>query len=247
ERAIGLSYVLIWLIYRIHTTEGFECLHFSKFKKGELKNIISCKIKYEEGFVQLLGHIVTKPESLWTEADRVLVNPTDYSLCIGFSLQIGTLFLLQCFWKYLAKFVARAKFMSSREFKFYVIIDIYNFTFKEIMPQLVYEMLVISLLGGVSHFRFKKLLRNSKDQNDLQFITTKIQYFQDLNLILSVTLFIFSCCFIIISADGLTNMKTMNRNKFLSDLFICNINSLCIVIWIIVILIFHPAKHSTRK
>ncbi|KAI9484253.1 MAG: hypothetical protein EXX96DRAFT_607132 [Benjaminiella poitrasii] len=309
QRATGLSYVLIWLIYRVYTTEKFDCLDFSKFKKGELKSIvtalllvmipfqlyygnhsslhvyiyvhlfckhslspilnidvISCKIKYEEGFVQFLGRIMTKPESLWTDADKALVSPTDYSLCIGFSLQIGTLLLLQCFWKYLAKLVARARFMSSKEFKFYIIMtvvniilfpvlqynftrDIYDFTYKEIMPQLVYgcEMLVISILGGVSHFRFKKLLRNSKDQNDAQFITTKIRHFQDLNLILSASLFIFSFSFILISADGLTSLKTINRNKFLSDLLICNINISCIVTWVIVILIFHPNKYGITK
>jgi hypothetical protein len=32
----------------------------------------------------------------------------------------GTLLLLQCFWKYLADLVAKAKFMTSKEFKFYI-------------------------------------------------------------------------------------------------------------------------------
>jgi hypothetical protein len=66
----------------------------------------SCKVKYDEGFIQMFGHIVTKPEILWTQADRDLITPTgilyyiklnsfyshflyiDYSLCIGFSLQM---------------------------------------------------------------------------------------------------------------------------------------------------------------
>ncbi|GAA5817512.1 hypothetical protein MFLAVUS_011060 [Mucor flavus] len=137
QRAVGLTYVLFWLLYRIQTTGGFSCLYYSRFKRGELKSIVtalilfmlpcqlyydiaSCKIKYEEGFVQILGHIMTKPEFLWSQADRNLVTPTDYSLCVGFSLQVGTLLLLQCFWKYLANLVARAKFMSSKEFKFYI-------------------------------------------------------------------------------------------------------------------------------
>ncbi|KAK4509831.1 uncharacterized protein ATC70_007135 [Mucor velutinosus] len=103
-------------------------------------------------------------------------------------------------------------------------------------------MFLISLLGGVSHFRFKKLLSNSQHQNDAQFITHKMRYFQDLNLLLSVALLLFSICFIILSADGLTNKKTINQRKFLADFFICNINILCIAIWVIVILIFHPKK-----
>lgn len=32
----------------------------------------------------------------------------------------GTLLLLQCFWRYIANLVARARFMSSKEFKFYI-------------------------------------------------------------------------------------------------------------------------------
>ncbi|OAD02530.1 hypothetical protein MUCCIDRAFT_164461 [Mucor lusitanicus CBS 277.49] len=94
QRAVGLSYVLFWFIHRIHTTGGFSCLYFSKLKRGELKSIVtilifvmlpfqlyydmaSCKVKYEEGYVQMLGHIVTKPEFLWTQADRDLITPTE--------------------------------------------------------------------------------------------------------------------------------------------------------------------------
>ncbi|KAI9347905.1 hypothetical protein BD770DRAFT_413511 [Pilaira anomala] len=232
--------------------------HLSDFS---FLHIVSCRVKYEEGFVEIHGIIITKPEFLWTEADRNLVTPTDYSLCVGFSLQIGTLLLLQCFWKYLANLVARARFMSSKEFKFYIIMtivniilfpvlqynftrEIYNYTYREIMPQLVYgcELLLISFLGGVSHFRFKKLLSNSQHQNDSQFITTRMKYFQDLNMLLSISLFIFSMSFIILSGDGLTVKKSINRSKFWADLFICNINILIIVIWTMVILILHPKK-----
>lgn len=36
----------------------------------------SCKVKYEEGFVQTPTRaIVTKPEYLWTQADKDLVLP----------------------------------------------------------------------------------------------------------------------------------------------------------------------------
>lgn len=283
QRAVGLGYVFFWLLFRIQTTDGFNCLYFSRFKRGELKSIVtalilimlpfqlyydivSCKVKYNEGFVSVNHQIVTKPEFLWTQADKDLVTPTDYSLCIGFSLQTGTLLLLQCFWKYLAKLVAQARFMSSKEFKFYIIMtivniilfpvlqynfsrDIYDYTYKEIMPQLAYgcELMIISLLGGVSHLRFKKLLSHSRNQYDAQFINHKIKYFQDLNLILSVALFVVSISFLILSIDGLTVDKKINLHKFSSDFFICNINIMCIVVWVIVILIFHPKKTAEEK
>lgn len=120
--------------------------------------------------------------------------------------------------------------------------------------------MLISMLGGISHFRFRKLLSNSQYRNDAQFITHKMKYFQDLNLLLSVALFIFSLCFIILSADGLTAKKTINMHKFAADFLICNsksynsfifvyrliikniVNITCIIVWVIVILIFHPKK-----
>ncbi|RCH78492.1 hypothetical protein CU098_006686, partial [Rhizopus stolonifer] len=78
-------------------------------------------VKYQEGFIQVgPGHIITKPELLWTKADKEIIIPTDYSICIGFSLQTGTLLLLQCFWNYLIKLVVGARFMSSKEFKVYI-------------------------------------------------------------------------------------------------------------------------------
>lgn len=52
-----------------------------------LSDITSCKIKYEEGFASIFGRIFTKPEVMWTKGDQSLVIPTDYSLCVGFSLQ----------------------------------------------------------------------------------------------------------------------------------------------------------------
>ncbi|KAI9490369.1 hypothetical protein BDB00DRAFT_961166 [Zychaea mexicana] len=231
--------------------------------RTSLTDIVTCKIKYEEGFANIFGHVFTKPEVMWTEADKALVVPTDYSLCIGFSLQTGTLLLLQCFWNYLANSVAKASFMSSKEFMFYIgwtvlsIImfpivqynfsrDIYDPTYKEVFPELIYgcELFVVAVLGVISHFRFKKLLNNSRESNNARSITHKIRYFQELNLLLSIVLFIDSVSFIILSADGLTGRKYLNAHKFSADIFICNINVTSVITWFIVILIFHPKPTS---
>lgn len=51
----------------------------------------STKIKYDEGFLAYpVGNsvmIINKPFLNWTSADQALVEPTNYSLCVGFSLQ----------------------------------------------------------------------------------------------------------------------------------------------------------------
>ncbi|KAI8072880.1 hypothetical protein BC940DRAFT_330326 [Gongronella butleri] len=276
QRMVSLGYLLVWFVYRVWKLDQFKCLNPQRFRQGELKSVVtalilvmipfqlyydvmSCKIKYEEGFASVFGHVFTKPETMWTKADQELVVPTNYSLCVGFSLQTGTLLLLQCFWNYLANSVAKASFMSSREFLFYIVWtiisiimfpvlqyiftrDAYDPTYKEIMPELVYgiELFIVAGLGVVSHFRFHRLLNRSRDSNHSRSITHKIRYFQELNLILTVVLFVTSMCFIILSADGLTGKKSLNAHKFSADFMICNINTSNVIVWFLVILIFHP-------
>ena len=46
-------------------------------------DIVTCKIKYEEGFASIFGHIFTKPESMWTQADKELVIPTGSKININ--------------------------------------------------------------------------------------------------------------------------------------------------------------------
>ncbi|KAI7882312.1 uncharacterized protein EV154DRAFT_606049 [Mucor mucedo] len=279
QRTVSFGYLYVWYTYRVWTLDRFSCLHPKRVKQGELKSVVtllilfmipfqlfyditSVKIKYEEGFASILGHVFTKPEVMWTKADKSLVIPTEYSLCIGFSLQTGTLVLLQCFWNYLADSVASATFMSSKEFKFYIawtcssfIVfpllqynfsrDIYEPTYKEIMPEMVYgiELFIVACLGVVSHFRFKKLLSKSPNTTNGRSITQKIRYFQEINVVLSTVLFGHGILLTILSGDGLTVRKYLNIHKFSADFFICNINMCAVITWFCMILIFHP-KHN---
>ncbi|KAL0089629.1 hypothetical protein F4703DRAFT_1914941 [Phycomyces blakesleeanus] len=188
QRVVSISYLTLWYIYRVCQLDRFQCFSPSRIRKGELKSIVSLLIlimlpfqltyafvldvasstvKYEEGYIQHNGQYVTKPEMLWSQANKDYVVPTDYSLCIGFSLQTSTLLLLQCFWNYLANLVAGAKFMSSKEFKCYIV-----------------------------------------------------------------------------CVDGLTGKQMLNGNKLTADFLISNINVASIVVWVIVILIFHPAPEN---
>ncbi|KAI9257219.1 hypothetical protein BDA99DRAFT_426545, partial [Phascolomyces articulosus] len=244
ERAVSLSYLYFWLMYRIWTLDRFQCLHINRFRQGELKNVTSCKIKYEEGFADIFGHVFTKPEQMWTKADQSLVIPTDYSLCVGFSLQTGTLLLLQCFWNYLANSVAKASFMSSREFLFYIVWYMSMILHTRKLCLNLFMVLVkqffIAVLGFISHFRFQKVLNNSRESNNARSITHKIRYFQELNLMLAIILIDSSLSFIILSADGLTGRKYLNAHKFTADFMICNINVASMIVWFIVVLIFHP-------
>lgn len=119
------------------------------------------------------------------------------------------------------------------------------------------------MLGVVSHFRFKRLLKNLKHNINGAFITYRIQHYQDLNIVLSMTLFLFSISMVTLTADGLTQTKRLNRSKFYADFLICNgkwswliksvsltclqkVNVLMAAIWVPVILILHPKNGSKR-
>lgn len=59
-------------------------------------DLTSCKIKYEEGFANIFGHIFTKPETMWTKADQDLVIPTgkDHTLAVASWSMCSHVFLL---------------------------------------------------------------------------------------------------------------------------------------------------------
>lgn len=84
------------------------------------------------------------------------------------------------------------------------------------------ELLIIAMLGVVSHFRFKRLLKNLKHEINGVFMTSRIQHYQDLNIVLSMTLFLFSISMVTLTADGLTQTKRLNQSKFYADFLICN-------------------------
>ncbi|RUS34357.1 hypothetical protein BC938DRAFT_481016 [Jimgerdemannia flammicorona] len=296
QRAVSLTYLYIFLIIRVYQVNHFQCLAPSRLRAGELKGIVtvlvmiaipfqlyygrwlpdladcnwtSTKIKYDEGFMMLpnTATIVNKPFEAWTDADKALVPPTDYSLCVGFSLQtyvseIHFAHEICSFWNYLANSVAKASFMGSLEFKWCGVSIImfpalqYNFsrsvydpTWKEIIPELAYgvgflayfaELLIVCMLGIQSHFRFTKLISQTRNSTNEKTIVQKLTYFMEMNKILIVALLVDSVSLITLSVDGLTPEAFLNKHKFTADLFICNANFASFIIWFLVIMIFHP-------
>jgi hypothetical protein len=85
--------------------------------------------------------------------------------------------------------------------------DVYPDTWKEIIPELVYgsALFIIAILGVVSHFRFKRLIYQTRDSTNGKSISSKITHFKDLNFLLTVCLLLDGACFIILSIDGLTS------------------------------------------
>lgn len=91
------------------------------------------------------------------------------------------------------------------------------------------ELFIVSCLGVMSHFRFKKLLQHAKDTPNGRAISQKICYFQEINIVLSTALFGHGSLLTTLSIDGLTIRKYLNIHKFSADFFICNSKIYCIL------------------
>ncbi|KAI8887233.1 hypothetical protein K501DRAFT_212331, partial [Backusella circina FSU 941] len=181
----------------------------------------------------------------------------DYVECVNLSIQTSVFFLLQCFWNYLSNSVAKKTFMNSWEFKFYIIwalasvavFPILQWKFRddvymrETAPQFAYsvEVLITAFLGIRSHFRFKRIINISRNmKHGSSSIVEKLTYFKDMNVFFTIILFLFGSSLGILCVDGFTTAKTINSNKFASDLLIANCNTLSVLMWIVGISIFHP-------
>ena len=205
-------------------------------------DIVSTYVKYEEGFTVYEGQIITKPFVMWSSKHQINMMAMDYVECVTFSLQVGVFFLMQSFWNYLSNTVAKKSFMSSFEFKFYIfwalgsmaMFPILQWVFRndvnkrEGIPQLAYgiEALITSLLGVRSHLRFRRIIaltqRNNSKNN--KAIASRLSYFKDMNVLISIILFSYASSLIILCSDGLTDNKIINTNKFATDLIIANAN-----------------------
>ncbi|KAG2218526.1 hypothetical protein INT45_000952 [Circinella minor] len=199
------------------------------------------------------GQIIQKPFAYWDAYHQSFVQPIDYLQCVSFALQTGVFFLLQCFWNYLCNRVAKRSFMSSWEFKFYIIWALGSAAMfpvlqwrwsedellSEVVPQLAYalQVLLTAALGVRSHFRFKRLLKMCKDK-----IGARLTYFKDMNILLTIILTIYGTTLILLCADGLSATMPINTNKFAIDLLIANANMCVIFLWLAFISIFHPRK-----
>ncbi|GBB89503.1 hypothetical protein RclHR1_01620015 [Rhizophagus clarus] len=279
-RAVFICWTFIWFLQHVWNIDRFEALKWGRVKKHDLKSaitvllVIMCPlqafydittsiIKYQEGFIvnPLNGEIVEKPSELYSEGNEKWIVPTDYILCANFSLQTCLLFLLQSFWNYLAKNLAKSSFMGSFEFKSYIIYAIFSVfifpflqyffrhdpLYTELIPQLAYSifMFLIALFGLRSHKRFTNLLILTRKSSASQInIILKLEYFRDMNRYLTWSLFIGSISFLILCIDGLTPEKYLNSHKFSADLLMCHINFSLWLVFVTLMLIFYPSTNT---
>ncbi|KAI8340590.1 hypothetical protein BC941DRAFT_348402 [Chlamydoabsidia padenii] len=241
-------------------------------------------VKYTEGYLEIGNKtIVSKPYQYWSSSNQqlALVNrnqwgkvtqesfwlifffffpkASNYVEAVTFSLQLCLYFMLQCFWNYLSNVVAKRDFMSSLEFKFYLVWSIatiamfpvlqwyyhYDPVKEEVIPQIAYsaQIFIIAGLGLRNYFRFGGIIHNGVKSNANSLVINKLKYFKDINSLMTVCLFSYSISFLIMCVDGMTEAKTIASNKFATDCLFANINICNLFLYILFIATFHPRKH----
>lgn len=98
----------------------------------------------------------------------------------------------------------------------------------------LHKVLITSLLGIRSDRRFRRILNISRNlKHGGAAIVEKLAYFKDMNIYLTTILFFYAISLGILCVDGLTEAKTINSNKFASDLLIANCNTASVLMWIV--------------
>ncbi|KAG0252747.1 hypothetical protein BG011_006826 [Mortierella polycephala] len=225
-------------------------------------DIGSARLKYIEGFWvnPESQKIQSTPAQLWSEKDTVHVEPLYYTLACSLALESCIFFLLQAFWSYISKSVTKSSFMSSLEFKINVaasciVVALFptiqylfrkDFVYREVVPQIIFStlLIIIGILGIRTHFKLMVLVRNAREimNETTASVVHKLEYFKDMNIILTFSLFACGLALGITSADGLLPNPVIAHNKFASDLLITNLNFFEFIIWVTLTLIFYPRK-----
>ncbi|KAF9918596.1 hypothetical protein FBU30_000129 [Linnemannia zychae] len=196
-------------------------------------DIGSARLKYLEGFWTnpKTHEIQSKPAQAWTEDDMVHVEPLYYTLACSLSLQNCAFFLLQAFWSYISKSVTKSSFMSSLEFKIHVVASCCvvalfptvqylfrnDFVYREGIPQFIFCILLFTtgILGLRVHFRLVALIKNASiTLNEYTLhVLEKLEYFKDMNVILTFSLFACAFSLGILAGDGLSPTPRIATNN----------------------------------
>ncbi|KAG0037901.1 hypothetical protein BGZ82_001600 [Podila clonocystis] len=230
-------------------------------------DIGSARLKYREGFWQnpKTKEIVSKPSQLWSMDDTAHVEPLYYTFACALALESSVFFLLMAFWSYISKSVTKTSFMSSLEFKINIVASVLvivlfptvqfifrnDHAYREAVPQLMFStlMLILGGLGIRNQIKLGVLLRSAKEMmNDTTAnVVFKLEYFKDMNLVLTISFFCGGIPLAITSMDGLLANPIIATNKFASDVLITNLNFFEFVIWVTLTLIFYPRKTTSTS
>ncbi|KAF9573342.1 hypothetical protein EC968_008610 [Mortierella alpina] len=219
-------------------------------------------IKYEEGFAVIPGtdRIVGRLSNDWAQSHQDRAEILDYILACAMALLTSIFFLLQSFYHYISKSVTKSSFMSSFEFRLNIVCSLIviavfpliqylfrnNHALREAAPQMAFSvvLLIIGILGVRTHFRFQSLLKVAMltISESTQGVVEKLEYFKDMNKILTGAMFGTGISLGIASVDGLMPHPVIARHKFASDFLVTNLNFFEFIIWVTLVMIFYPRR-----
>ncbi|KAL1923026.1 uncharacterized protein VTP21DRAFT_9402 [Calcarisporiella thermophila] len=251
------TYLALWTLWHIYRIDRFSFVTLSGLRKGELRLIVSIlalfafifQFIYDASRTHLKYFGEPMPDSEWSDSSKTLQAVADYFEMV--------------FWNYIARSYTNASFMSSIEFKLYIIWSIVSVAFfpllrfifendsvkREMFPQLAYgiELLVVAFLGLSSHHRFLILINECMPACETS--GTSHVYFmdhlRDVNLYLTTALIANAISLMALAIDDLSGAMHFSNMTFMSDLLIMNVNFTGFVVWLSVIQVLH-SKYKTR-
>nr|CAG8563811.1 9246_t:CDS:2 [Entrophospora candida] len=224
------------------------------------------KIKYSEGHIGLTstsadGHnedkYIEKPyldpnnssQIIWSKENQILKETADYLLCAIYSLQTGTLILLQAFWSHLTDQMGDKTFMNSCEFKMYIL---WSFLSILIFPIPRYMLEDYQLLSEIrTRIKLKELLKKFHRKSlESQETSLRINYFLEMNCLLMIGLLLTSIGFIILFIEEMaitpsTNAQMITINAIFRDFLTVLTNFGNLILWVTIIFIIYPRYHIT--
>ncbi|KAG0345026.1 hypothetical protein BG004_004022 [Podila humilis] len=225
----------------------------------------SARLKYREGYWvdPKSKEIVSKPAALWSVDDLLHVEPLYFALAFALAFESAIFILLMAFWSFITKRVTKTTFMSSLEFKINIVSSFIVFVafptvqyitrdshaLREAVPQLMFSTLCIGIgcMGIRNQLKLATLLREALEtmNETTAEVGFKLEYFKDMNLLLTISFFGSGISLAIVSFDGLLATPVIASNKFASDVLVTNLNFFEFVIWVSLILTFYPRKTTS--
>ncbi|CAG8685953.1 20521_t:CDS:2 [Dentiscutata erythropus] len=201
---------------------------------------------------------MTKPESTWSSLDLQLNMVACYLSAISISFIITSLLALQAYWNYLMEQLSRRQFISTWEYWTYLVLAILlipvfpilaavfsilksDTSYQVDLPQLISSSLtfIIFLLGLRTQFGISKLIKTPT--RNISQNQGKLKYFQDLNVWLIMSLFLWSISYVLLVIDKLfISQQFLGNSRFLIDFLSVNANFGRLFAYITLILIVYP-------
>ncbi|KAF7289231.1 hypothetical protein MIND_01384500 [Mycena indigotica] len=252
--AIVSTILLSFLIFHLWSFDRFQCLRWNTGSSGAFKRLMTYSyltstplilayslgftiIKYQQGFIDVKGHIIPKPVQLWPEAEQRAVFPFLLAFSIAWSLEMITHLEELCFWLFLVNSGSvQQDWFRSWYFRTWVIGSAIAITYMPLLTILTrsdvlkceaYTFLAGSL-GSLSLtlwftpilWAFPAFLNSLKNEGVDTDTVVRLTKFHELNMIRVCFRFIMCIPLVILGVDGVRPHNHINESMLWTDILI---------------------------